>query len=114
MFKILGAFAAMMSSVGATPAAQTAPIYLVAEPAEEGVRVKVLGASPSHYEAVFSLEVSSNGNRSLHRGSARLGGGEPVTLSTVTLGGAKAGEWRAHLKVEPVGSGAYEQTRTSF
>ena len=114
MLKIIGAIAAMMTSAAGAEPNPPGPIYLVAEPAEQGVRVKVLGSPTGSYEAVFSLEVTSNGNRSVHHGSARLGSGEAVTLSTVTLGDAKPGEWRAHLRVEPRGSSAYEQTRTSF
>lgn len=116
MFKLLGVLAAMMSTVSgnAGQEAGPAPIHLVAEPAGDGVRVRVVGASKAAYSASFSLEVTSDGNRSLHRGSVDLQAGDAVTLSTVTLGDAAPGRWRAHLKVEPQGGQAYEQTRTSF
>lgn len=116
MFKMIGALAAMTSSVfgGAGEVPRAEPIQLVAEREGEGVRVQVVGASDRPYAAVFSLEVVSGGNRSIHRGSANLQGGEAVTLSTVRLGNAPEGQWRAQLKVEPQGSQAYEQVRTSF
>ncbi len=82
MFKLLGVLAAMMSSVSgnAGQEAGPAPIHLVAEPAGDGVRVKVVGASKAAYSASFSLEVTSDGNRSLHRGSVDLQAGDAVTL----------------------------------
>ena len=116
MFKLVGVLAAMMASVSGVAGAEGSrgPIHLVAEPAGEGVRVRVVGASEAPYAATFSLEVVSGGNRSIHRGSANLQGGEAVTLSTVTLGNAAPGQWRAHLRVEPQGSAAYEENRSSF
>jgi hypothetical protein len=114
MFKLLGALAAMTSSMSGAAGPAGGPIHLVAEPAGEGVRVRVVGSSEAPYAATFSLEVSSAGNRSLHRGSANLQGGEAVTLSTVTLGNAAPGQWRAHLKVEPQGEAGYEEIRNSF
>lgn len=56
MFKLLGVLAAMMSSVSgnAGQEAGPAPIHLVAEPAGDGVRVKVVGASKAAYSASFS------------------------------------------------------------
>ncbi len=116
MLKLLGALAGMMSSVSGTAGQGRArePIQLVAEPAGEGVRVRVIGSSDAPYAANFDLEVSSGGNRSTHKGSVTLSGGETVTLSTVTLGNAAPGQWRAHLKVEPQAGQGYEQTRTSF
>lgn len=113
--KLSGAAAAMMASAGTLgdePA--NAPIYLVTESVQEGLRVRVMGASGARLEASFSLEVTGNGNRSLHRGSATLNGGEAVTLSTVTLGNAALGAWRAQLRVEPSGGEAYEQVRDSL
>jgi hypothetical protein len=65
-------------------------------------------------DATFTLEVTSEGNRSVHRGTARLEGGDTVTLSTVTLGNARPGEWRAHLRVEPNRQAPYEQTQTAL
>jgi hypothetical protein len=108
----MGVFAAMMSPVPAEAgAAGSTPIYLVAEPLPEGVRIKVMGASERDYEATFSLEVMGGGNQSRHRSSARLRGGEPVTLSTVTVG--TQAEWTARLRVEPRDGEAYEQIRGS-
>jgi hypothetical protein len=113
MLKLLGVLAAMTSITGGE-ATGAAPIYLVAEPADEGVRFRVVGAPQSDLDASFSLEVSGGGNRSVHRSSASLRAGDTVTLSTVSLGGVRPGEWRAHLRVEPAGRAAYEQTKTSF
>jgi hypothetical protein len=115
MFKLVGALAAMMTSLsGGAGEGARGPIHLVAEPAGEGVRVRVVGSSEAPYAAAFSLEVTSGGNRSLHRGSASLDGGQAVTLSTVTLGNASPGQWRAHLSVVPEGAPAYEEVRDSF
>ncbi len=116
MLKLLGALAAMTSSFTGTEGQEGAaqPVQLVAQPVGGGVQVTVVGASKQPYAAVFSLEVTSAGNRSVHRGSVSLTGGEPATLSTVTLGNVAPGQWRAHLKVEPQSGQAYEQVRTSF
>jgi len=116
MFKLLGALAALTSSVagGAGQDPGPAPINLIVEPAGEGIRVQVVGASYAPYAAAFTLEVTSGGNRSLHRGSAALEGGGKVTLSTVTLGNAAPGQWKAHLAVQPEGSEPYDQVRTSL
>ncbi len=116
MLKLLGALAAMTSSFSASDGQKGAaqPILLVAEPFDGGVQVRVVGASKQPYAAVFSLEVTSGGNRSVHRGSVSLTSGEPATLSTISLGNAEPGQWRAHLKVEPQSGRAYEQVRTSF
>ena len=89
------------------------PIYLVAEAGTDSVRVQVVGKSEAPYEATFSLEVEAGGNVSRHRGSAALGGGAPVTLSTVTVGIATGGQWRARLTVEPATGNAYEQVQAS-
>ncbi len=116
MLKVLGALAAMISSLSgqAGPSGGREPIRIIAEPADGGVRVRVVGSASAPYAASFSLEVTSRANRSVHRGSANLAGGESVTLSTVTLGNSPPGEWRAHLRVEPEGGEAYEEIRTSF
>lgn len=116
MFKLFGVLAAMMSSVSGNVGQEreSVPIQLVAEPAGDGVRLRVVGASQAAYFASFALEVTSEGNRSLHKGSANLQGGDTVTLSTITLGNAAPGRWRAHLRVEPQDGQAYEQVRTSF
>jgi hypothetical protein len=113
MLNLLGVFAAMVTSAPAGGGA-AAPIRLVAEPAGDGVRFSVLGSSTADYQASFALEVHSEGNRSVHRGSARLGDGHPVILSTVTMGNARPGHWSARLVVEPVGGHAYEQVRETF
>ena len=115
MLKLLGAMAAMMSSVGGVAeGGAMEPIHVVAEPMAQGIRLQVIGASSGAYEASFSLEVTGGGNRSLHRGSAKLRGGDPVILSTVTIGNVKPGQWRARLLVEPQGQEPYEQIRTSY
>lgn len=116
MLKLAGVLAAMTSSTSGASGQSEAPppVNLVAEPAGEGVRVQVVAASRDPYAASFSLEVTSGGNRSVHHGSATLAGGEAVTLSTVTLGNAAPGQWRAHLTVQPQSGPAYEQVRTSF
>lgn len=115
MFNFLGGLAAMIVSAAGSPAqAPSTPIRVVAEPVAEGLRIRVIGASVAEYDADFVLEVTSGGNRSLHRGSARLGGGEPVVLSTVTLGGGVPAEWRAHLRVQPRGGEEYEELKASF
>ena len=113
MLKLLGAMAALMSgAVAGEPSRE--PIMLVAEPVEEGVRVKVVGAPQHDLEATFSLEVTGAGNQSRHNGSASLRGGETVTLSTVTLGTAGPGQWQARLAVRLEDGKSYEQVRTSF
>ncbi len=89
------------------------PVRLVVEPLSEGVRFKVLGSSKELYEVTFSLEVLSGGNQSRHKGTATLAGGEVVTLSTVTVGNAPPGGWRAVLKVEPRRGEAYEEVSAS-
>jgi hypothetical protein len=115
MFKLLGAMAAMITSAaGGASEAPASPIYLVAEAAEQGVRVTVVGASAADLDASFTLEVVGNGNRSRHSGSATLRRGERVTLSTVTLGNAQPGQWEARLSVHPQGGRPYEQVRTSL
>lgn len=114
MFKLLGAMTAMASLIPGTGDDRTeTPIYLVAEPAEGGVRVQVLGKSKASYAASFALQVEAGGNVSRHLGSATLLGGEVVTLSTVTVGLAPAAQWRASLRVEPKSGNPYEQVRTS-
>jgi hypothetical protein len=102
--------AAMMASASA---GAEAPIYLVTEPAEQGIRIKVVGAPKADIDATFALEVVGSGNQSRHSGSASLRAGETVTLSTVTLGDVQPGQWRAHLRVQPQGGTAYEQVRTA-
>jgi uncharacterized protein YfaS (alpha-2-macroglobulin family) len=120
MLNLLGAMAAMMSWTpsGGQDDGVLQPINMVVEPIGDGIRVRVVGASGTDYEAVYSLEVTSDvaggGNRSSHRGSANLRPGDAVTLSSVTLGEVTPGNWRAHLIVEPRGGKAYEQTRTSL
>ncbi len=89
------------------------PVRLVVEPLAEGIRFKVLGSSKEPYEVTFSLEVLSGGNQSRNRGTATLAGGEVVTLSTVTVGNAPPGEWRAVLRVEPRRGEAYEEVSAS-
>jgi len=115
---VLGLIGALLTMLSATSGdGPTAPIYLVTEPAAEGVRVQVLASAASDLEASFVLEVNSDtvsgGNRSSHRGSAKLRSGETATLSTVTLGNVAAGRWEARLRVEPVGQEPYEQIRNS-
>jgi hypothetical protein len=89
------------------------PVRFVAEPVAQGIRIQVIAAGDAGYEAAFELEVASEGNRSLHRGSVVLEEGQPVILSTVTIGVAAGRPWRAALKVEPRGRQAYEQVETS-
>ena len=98
-----------LASGGAGPA----PINLVAEPVDGGVRVRVVGSSSADFDAIFSLEVEGGGNVSRHRGSARLRAGDEVTLSTVTIGVAAPAAWRARLRVEPSSGKQYEQVRAS-
>jgi hypothetical protein len=90
------------------------PIYLVATPAAEGVCVRVLASSPEDYEASFTLTVTGNGNRSVHRASATLRAGEDVVLSTITLGASSPEGWRAAIRVEPLRGEPYEQMLESF
>jgi hypothetical protein len=98
-----------LASGGADPA----PINLVAEPVDGGVRVRVVGSSSADFDAIFSLEVEGGGNVSRHRGSARLRAGDEVTLSTVTIGVVAPAAWRARLRVEPSSGKQYEQVRAS-
>src|SRR3712207_946877 len=65
MVKLLGAMAALMSEAVAGEHSGEA-IRLVAEPVEEGVRVKVVGAPQHDLEATFSLEVTGARNQSRH------------------------------------------------
>lgn len=114
MFTFQGVLAAMASLVaGEGGQGAAAPINLIAEPVGESVRIQVVGASDRPYEASFSLEVEGGGNRSRHRGSATLRGGDAVTLSTVTIGLPPSAEWRARLRVEPREGEGYEQVRAS-
>jgi hypothetical protein len=115
LLKCVGAAAAMILASGAETAnKEQVPIYLVAERAAEGLRLRVIGSSHVPFEAAFSLEVTSSGNHSVHRGSAMLDGGEARILSTVTLGNADPGKWLARLRVEPRGGKAYEQVRDAL
>jgi hypothetical protein len=112
MSKLFGVITAMTSLVSdGSGDSGPGPIYLVAKPADEEVRFHVIGASSVALEAVFLLEVTNDGgNRSVHRGSARLRAGDVVTLSVVSVR-PLGGEWRAHLRVEPQGGEAYEQIK---
>jgi hypothetical protein len=80
---------------------------------QQGIRIQVIGSADANYEASFVLEVASEGNRSLHHGTVALEPGQPVTLSTVTVGVPAGRPWRASLKVEPRGRQAYEQVESS-
>lgn len=114
MLKLIGAALAMVAtSAGGGDDHAASPIYLSSQPVEGGMRFQVIGAPASRYEATFVLEVSSSGNQSRHQGSASLEGGEHATLSSVTVGVSGNSEWRARLRVEPVGAAPYEQVLTS-
>jgi len=114
MAKIMGILPALMASIAAQPAEEgRQPIHLRAESVAEGIRIQVIGTSRVDYDASFSLEVTSGGNRTLHHGSARLHDGNVVILSTVTLGKVGKRPWRAHLRVEPRGGIPYEQVEAS-
>lgn len=119
MLGIMGVVAAMLSPLtGNSGEPASPPVYLLAEPVGEGVRLSVVGSSPSELRVSFILEVNSDtvsgGNKSLHQGGGTLGGGVPITLSTVTLGNVTPGRWSARLRVEPRGGQPYEQTKTSL
>lgn len=113
---ITSAAAGAAGAAGAAPG-DTAPIYLSAQPAGDGVRVEVIGAPSSDVHAVYTLEVvsdtSGNANRSTQRSEARMRGGDRATLISVTLGNVTPGRWHARLSVEPVGGAPYQQSRTS-
>lgn len=112
MVKLFGILAAMIASP-APPDVAAPPVRFVAESVDQGIRIQVIGAGETGYEASFELEVTSEGNRSLHRGSVVLEAGQPVILSTVTVGLQAGRPWRASLKVEPKGRQAYEQVQSS-
>jgi hypothetical protein len=90
-----------------------APIYLTSESVDDGIRFQVIGAASTRYDASFLLEVNGSGNHSRHQGSATLQRGDPVILSTVTVGVHPNSKWRARLRVEPAGSTPYEQILAS-
>lgn len=93
-------------------AAAEAPIRLIAEPAGEGVRISVVGASAREFEGTYTLETRSaqaRGNRSVNRSGAHLRPGREVTLQTIVLGNAVPGEWQARLRVDPKDGEPYEQ-----
>lgn len=107
--KAFGIFAAMIpGATGASGMEGRPSILMVTTPVADGIRVQVIGTSDVNYEASFTLETESGGNRSVHRGSASFGGSAPVLLSTVTFGTVADGPWRAHLRVEPRGGPPYE------
>jgi hypothetical protein len=97
-----------------TPHVGYEPLQLVVEAFQEGVRVSVVGISAAEVRASFKLQVFSNGNQSVHEGSANLRGDKPEVLSAVSLPSVEQGQWRAHLSVQIEGAGAYEQMRTEI
>lgn len=104
---------AALTGVGAVPPGPaSAPVWLSQESTDRGVKLVVRGASQQLVEAVYSLEVQGDGrggNRSTQRGTVRLTPNRTVTLITVGLPNAAAGDWTATLRVEPRGQPAYEQ-----
>lgn len=103
-------------TVAGLVAAMTAPepVRLVAESVAQGVKIQVVGAAGVDAAAAFTLEVDGDGNRSVHHGSARLAReGEPVVLSSVTIGLTPGRPWRAQLRVQPETGLAYEQSLSS-
>jgi hypothetical protein len=108
MLKLIGAVMAMLAT-NASGGSGRAPIFLTTQPVDGGVRIEVIGAPTSEYEASFQLEVVSPSGRSQHRGSSRIHGGDRATLSSVTVGVPANGAWRARLRVEPAGAEPYEQ-----
>lgn len=104
----------MAAGLLAAVTAAEPPIRLVAETVPQGVRIQVVGAANADLAAAFTLEVDGDGNRSVHHGSARLArAGEPVVLSSVTLGLAPGRPWHAQLRVQPEAQPGYEQSRSS-
>jgi hypothetical protein len=112
MIKLLGILAAMIAPT-APGAESERPVRMVAESVTQGIRIQVVASADANYEASFVLEVASDGNRSTHKGSVALEPGQPVTLSTVTVGVPAGRPWRASLKVEPRGRESYEQVESS-
>jgi len=91
------------------------PVQLVAQPTEDGVRIRVVGSSLETVCAKYTLEVSSQGtnsNRSTQRGSVKLIPGVEVTMVTFTLR-SKGQGWTARLTVQPENAPAYEVLKTS-
>lgn|GEM_PF-7036890 len=114
MSLIGGVISMMLASIaGAGAGRGAAPIYLVNERVEGGVRFQVIGAASAPYEASFSLEVNGSGNHSRHQGSATLQAGDRVALSSVTVGVQPNAKWQARLRVEPAGAAPYEQILAS-
>jgi len=112
-------FAAVLAAVvGGAPPGALAPIHLLAEPSGEGVHIRVVGSADSAFDALYTLEVSSDvargGNSSVQRGRARLRPGEAVTLISLRLGDVVPGRWEARLLVEPAGGEPYREVRNSL
>jgi hypothetical protein len=112
MIKLLGILAAMIAPT-APGAGSEQPLRMVAESVSLGIRIQVIGSADANCEASFTLEVSSDGNHSIHKGTVALEPGHPVTLSTVNVGVPAGRPWRASLKVESRGQQAYEQVASS-
>lgn len=114
-FVLSSLFAATLMPVAAGNGAPAAPVQLIAQPTDDGVRIMVVGSSPKPVTARYMLVVSSEGansNRSTQRGSVRLVPGVEVTMVTMTLR-AKGQGWTARLTVEPENAPAYEEVETS-
>ena len=109
--------AGLIAAALAAPAAKPppAPVHLVTEAVDNGVRITVVGRSATVYDARYALEVSGGaGNRSTQRGSVRLQPGKTSTMTTVTVATTPNAPWTARLKVEPAGAAPYEEVRNSF
>ncbi len=119
-FMLIGGLLKAIASAGiaAAPApADNAPIYLVFEPAGEGIRLQVVGKSDKAFAASYALEVTSQSrggtNSSTQSGNVRLQPGVPVTLVRLNLGSVQGGNWSAKLRVNPEGGSPYELVRSS-
>lgn len=91
-----------------------APLRLVADQVDAGVRLQVIGSSPVACDASYKLQVvgGAGGNRSVQSGKARLAPGKQVVIATTTLGNRASEQWSATLSVDACDGKRYEQIET--
>ena len=106
---LVTALTAALAAMGAAAPPSDSPIRLVVERIDDGVRLKVIGASATAVKARYALEVSSGGNRSQQRGNAVLRPAVPVTLVTLSLGHVTGTSGEARLHVVPETGAPYDE-----
>jgi hypothetical protein len=91
----------------------TGPLRLEVEQEGNAGIVRLIGDSPVACSASYELEVGNSGgaggNRSIHRGVARLQPGRPTTLVSVKFGTGDQRGWLARLSVQPCSGPDYQQ-----